>query len=564
MRLRFIFLTIILLFSSLLFGMDLSQTLDPIYRDLRVWSLRRLLPPLPSFRPYPLSLVKSLLEQVKEKGNPIEAARAQFYLNSIDEGLSPGFTIKHSSLFAVGYPNHDYDGTTAGYLTMNSFLIPGLGVSGFAGAVAVDWAANTTYPLGERRRFDFLLDDSSINLFDRNYLLSLSMGGIVSFGDEKLFAQVGLSRHGFGPFQDGMVFSPHAPAAPSFSFVWRTDEFYYSKYLLVLNATKDNKSTVITNGQEFYPNKYLAGQSFQFFFFDNVLELSIYENVVFGQRVEPTYFIPIMSLLYMSINNGMWDNILVGANFQLRLPFDLSLMGEFHADDLSFLRIFRLKFDGKTKIAAQAGLAWLPFWGAFQGLELRYALVTPYTFTHVREFITGGSLNQLLINYKNYTHAGQGLVNLEPNSDRWEVQLRLVPNQFLNFNLIGRLLRHGNATDDGYTVSSQEFIGTTDGSFNDNGYITPGGTHKFDSNRFLNQAIIETLYQVGFDYQLFLNMPVGVITFSGGYLFEYGLNRRGEPFSGSLGTASFQNRGVPVDGRNGVRHYVTLLLSIDL
>lgn len=549
------------------YAIDLSQPLDPVYLDLRNWSIRGLLPPLPTLRPYPLILVQKLLEVVAQKGGLRDAERARMYLQTIhaaDSPLIPGFTVSHSSLFAVGFPNHDYDGTSSGYLTLNRFLAPGVGINGFAGAVAVDWAANTTFPLGQRRAHDFLLDDSAIDVFDRSYLLSLSMRGVVSFGDENLYAQVGVTRHGFGPFTEGMVLSPQAPAAPSFSFTWRTDSFNYSKYLLVLNAAKDNKSTVITNGQEFYPNKYLAGQSFQFFFFDQAFELGLYENIVFGQRLEPAYLVPVMSLLYGSIYNGMVDNILVGANFQWRLPLNLSLMGEFHADDLNFLRLFALKFDGKTKIAAQAGIAWYPSWGAFQGLELRYGLVTPYTFTHVREFVTGGPSNQLLINYKNYTHSGQGLVNLEPNSDRWELRLRVVPNQLLNFTLSGRMLRHGNASDDGYLPSSDEFIGTTDGSFNDNGYIAPGGDHKFNSNRFLNQSIIEALWQIGFDYQLLLTSPLGFITFSGGYMFEYGLNRRGDPYSGTLGSASFQNQGVPTAGNNGVRHYVSLRVVFEL
>ncbi len=553
--------------AGLAWGMDLSQPLDPVYSDLRNWSLRGILAPLPALRPYPLILVKKYLEEVIQKGSSRDVQRAQMYLMTIGDTaapLAPGFTITHSSLFAVGFPNHDYDGTSSGYLTLNQLIAPGVGINGHAGAVAVDWAANTTFPLGQRRLYDFLLDDSSIKVFGRTYLLSLSMRGNVSFGDENLYAQVGVTRHGFGPFIEGMVFSPQAPAAPSFSFTWRTEGLNYTKYLLILNATKDTKSTVITNGQEFFPNKYLAGQSFQFFFFDQHLEIGLYENIVFGQRLEPAYLVPVMSLLYGSIYNGMVDNILVGANFQLRLPLGFNFMGEFHADDLSFLKIFSLKFDGKTKIAAQAGIAWYPEWGAFQGLELRYGLVTPYTFTHVREFVTGGPSNQLLINYKNYTHSGQGLVNLEPNSDRWELRFRIVPNQLLNFSITGRYLRHGNASDDGYLASSHEFIGTTDGSFNDNGYVAPGGNHKFNSNRFLTQSVIETLWQIGFDYQLLLASPLGFVTFAGGYMFEYGLNRRGDPFSGTLGSASFQNRGVPLADNNGVRHYVSLRVGFEL
>lgn len=543
--------------------MDLSRSHDPIYRDLRLWSLRGLIPPLPAFRPYPLSLVRDRLLKVLQSEGPLDRARAELYLRAIDEEFRGGFLAVHHSLFTVGYPNHDYDGTTGGFLRTNAFLVPGVALSGHAGAVAQDWAANTAFPVGQRRLFDFLLDDSSVEIFQRNYLLSLSIGGVFSFGDENLYAQVGLSRHGFGPFPEGMVISPQAPAAPTFSFTWIYGPLIYSKYLLGLSATRDNKSTVITNGQEFFPNKYLTGQSFQLMLFDGILTVGLFETVVFGQRLDPLYLLPVVSSLYGSIYTGMWDNILVGGNLVLRLPWGFAFLGEFHADDLSFLRLLRLRFDGKTKIAAQAGLNWQsPGW-ALEGLELRYALVTPYTFTHVREFITGGASDQLPINYKNYTHQGQGLVTLEPNSDRLELIARLVPNHLLNFTLTGRRLRHGNASEDGYTAVSQEYIGTTDGSFNDNGYVTPGGPHKFDENRFLNQAVIEELYQIGFDYQLLVDTPLGFMNFSGGYLFEYGINRRGSPVTGSIGNASFTNRGTPQAGSNGVRHYVTFRIAFE-
>ncbi len=554
---------IFLLFPFSLAAMDLSRTSDPVYKDIQDWATRGLIHGVPNFRPYPLVLVQSWLNEVIEKGNSEDVLRAQGYMSEISPELKPHYRVFHSSLFAVGYPNHDYDGTTGFYFTHNGYFSENVGFSGFFGALGIDWATLTAYPEGQATSFDFIMDDSSVEVLGRNYLLALSSGGVLSFGTPDLYAQVGINRHGFGPFSDGVVFSPSAKEAASVNFTWRTENLIYTKYLLALNASKDNNSLPITNSGAFYPDKFLSGHSFQFFLWD-FLELSFYENIVFGQRLDPYYLIPVLPLLYSSIYTGLHDNILVGGTLVLRLPWAIRTAFQFHADDLSFLKLFAGQLDGKSKIAAQAGLEWIPDLGILHGIEVGYSLATPYTFTHSREFIQGGDADQSLINYVNYTHGGSGLVSLEPNSDRFDAALNLYLNPQLEVRFTGRIQRHGNASDDGYTVLSEDFIGTTDGGFNDSGYISPGGDHKFNTNRFLNQAIIETLYQFGFQYSLGLNTPIGEARIKGGFLFEYGKNRRANPMTGAVGTASFSNDSVPVLGNDGTRNYVTIEVSFQL
>ncbi|HUV07769.1 MAG TPA: hypothetical protein VMX75_08580, partial [Spirochaetia bacterium] len=64
---------------------------------------------------------------------------------------------------------------------------------------------------------------------------------------------------------------------------------------------------------------------------------------------------------------------------------------------------------------------------------------TPYTYTH---YAHGG------IPYLSYTHEGQGLGSvLEPNSDRLTLTAWLMPLTWLDLDLWGSLIRHGNASE---------------------------------------------------------------------------------------------------------------------
>lgn len=579
MNLR-IYRTLLVLWLTLSGVLAGAQSFDdprhPVYKDLELWQNQGLIAPLPFLKPYPLALIRSRLQFVAESGTGRAAQRAAAYLTRIAPEFKAGVTVFTDHRFLISsdhrYLPNDYWGTSGAYLTTDSFFWPFLSLSGYAGAVAADRGTLSALPQGRFNPYDYILDDSAVKVLERSYLLALSMGGTVALGDDQTWFQAGLNRREFGPQDNGILLSPESPEAAAFSFTTGLPGFWYTKYFYALSASKDTVTGPLTNHSDVYPDKYLAGQSFEFSFWDGALQLGLFEHVVFGERLEPVYLLPVVSSLYSSIYTGMKDNILVGGLLRGRLPYGLHLTGLFHADDLSFLNLFRLKFDGKTKLAALAGLGWTSEWPLVQSVDMDYSLVTPYTFAHFREFNRGEEPDAYFVNYVNFTHQRQGLVDLDPNSDRLRLRVTSRPMAEFELGLDAQLRRHANATTELYGPGAFPFLGTADGGFMDNGYEGHGNTHKFDTPRFLQQAVIEQLLQIGLTWNFQFGDSSLLTRVFGGYTFEYGWNRRARVAGSAQETAenpdptgedrSWYNGPVPIEGNNGVRHYINMGLKV--
>ena len=145
-------------------------------------------------------------------------------------------------------------------------------------------------------------------------------------------------------------------------------------------------------------------------------------------------------------------------------------------------------------------------------------LVTPYTYTHP-SYGPGDTAN-----YLNYTNNGQNIgPSLQPNSDRIDIEALIRPVSWVDFNLFGRLILHGNASTG---------LGLTpgDGTINDTGYTSSGDDTTvppyplpagYSYLRFLAQPVIEKVAQAGFDTTASFGTPVGEVQVSLSYTFEY-------------------------------------------
>ena len=65
------------------FAQIVVDPLDRIYADLGVWQDRDLVANLPPLRPYPVQVFRRLLQDVLNKGEPEDRARAEAYLREI-------------------------------------------------------------------------------------------------------------------------------------------------------------------------------------------------------------------------------------------------------------------------------------------------------------------------------------------------------------------------------------------------------------------------------------------------------------------------------------------------
>ncbi len=537
-------------------ALDWSDPRDEIYSQLDLWAARGYVTRLPLLRPYPQQLVASLLREVVRNGDPPSARDAEALLAAVS-GAAKITAEAYSSTSAT---QDDVYSATGGYATVRGSLSDLITLaSRFGVLVVVNPGAENAFVPGERFPTDYNVDYSAIDVRGVTLLPALSGSGSAAIGSDRLWLQAGITRHSFGPFDEGPVLSPQAAEAGELSITWRGDRLTYTEYLLMLTAASDRGDALGENGKmTVYPNKYLTGQSFQFSPLD-WLDIGLFETVVYGERFEPLYLVPVVPRSYVSINIGSVDNLMVGFSASARLPSDLGLDFMFYADDLSFLDLLALNLDTKYKMSGQAGISWTPLRPLLKRVSLDYALVTPYTYTHRRASITGLEETALAdplyangINYYNYSHMGRSLVALDPNSDRLRLRALLTPMERLGVTLSAAYQRHANATDT--AVTDKWWVGTSDGGINDNGYDKDNG-NRFDTVKFLSQDVIEQILLLGASASWRVPLGSATLYVEGGYTLEVARNKRGD---GPAPTGTWINGAVPVEGNDDVIHHLSL------
>jgi hypothetical protein len=542
--------------AALCSAVDISDPRDPLYGQLDTWAARGYITRLPLLRPYPAQLIVSLLRDVSSRGDRASAASAKELLAAIDVDARLRVEAYSESRAA----NDEVYTATGGYLTAGGKLDSYVTVAGRFGAVVVAEPGNVDAFLpGEGFPADYDVDWSDVTVAGIRLLPTLSGAGTAAIGTDRFWFQIGVNRHSFGPFDEGPVLSPQAAQAGHLSVTWRGPGLTYSEFLLVLAATSDRGDAIKSNGDiTVYPNKYLTGQSFQFSPF-SWLDIGLFETVVYGERFDPLYLAPAVPRTYLSINEGSIDNLMLGFSTQARMPSDLGFDFMFYADDMHFVDMLSFNFDTKYKVSFQGGLSWTPLRALIRRVNLDYALVTPYTYTHRRESITGVEEDGFPdfyangINYYNYSHAGRSLVALDPNSDRLRLRAMLAPMDRVNVVLAATFQRHANATESNYTDSWA--VGTADGGINDNGY-DPDGNHLFDKVSFLTQDVIEKILLLGFTASWDLPLGPGRLSVDGGYTLELAWNKRGNDTS--MGPVDWEQGQVPIKGNDVVIHHVSL------
>ncbi len=530
-------------------ALDTSDPRDPVYQKLDFWAARGYVSRLPLLRPYPRQLLASLLEEVVERGDPESAREARALREQVTKEARFAAEVYH----ATSATQDAWYSATGGYLTTGGSVGGLFSVDGRMGGVMVaEPGAIDAFVPGELFPVDYIVDWSAVNAAGMTLLPTLSAWGSAAFGTDRLWFQIGLNRHGFGPFDEGPVLSPQAAQAGHFSSTWRGRRLTYTEFLLALTATRDLGDALGEDGDiGAYPNKYLTGHSFQFSP-ASWLDIGLFETIVYGERFEPLYLVPLVSRLYVSSYLGTVDNQMLGFSVSARLPSHFGFDMMFYADDLHFLDLLSLDLDTKYKVSGQAGLTWTPLQRILKRVAMDYALVTPYTYTHRRESIQGLEDSETPpayyangINYYNYSHAGRSLVALDPNSDRLRLRAMLRATERLDVDLSVIYQRHANATDSAYPA--EWYVGTSDGGINDNGYDKVNG-HRFETVEFLSQDVIEQILLIGASASWRTPLGRGTLSLEGGYTLEIARNKRG----------SDPNNTAPIEDNDVVLHHLSL------
>ncbi len=501
-------LVILFILFSVIFSINAQIASDPndeIYSYIDLWEENGLVKGLPLLRPYSMQAIKAILNTVIESGNSLEQKTAQNYLDEISKPFS----------FDIGFYNETRTDFNSYYMQtgidtkiIGSFS-PIVTVSAQFGVYLLDNEHGNILPRWTQPKKDFLADWTSFEIGAKSFQVSQSLTSGASIGNDKVYFQAGFMRTSFGPFFDtGSIISPEAPHAGHFSFTYRGSKIVFTSLLLTLVASD-------SLGDDSWPDKYLSMHSFNFFP-GPVVELGVFETVIYGERFDPMYLIPFSSFYYNQVFAGAHDNSMIGLIARFKLPQSINFNTTLFIDDIHFNDLIRFNFRTKYKVALQAGISWTPLYKTFRRVAFEYLLVTPYMYTHKNSNFPE-PINDTKPNYLNYTHKGQNLgSSLEPNSDRFLLKAAFAFSPLVNIDVITSLIRHGNAST-GITLG--------DGTIFDDGYDDAGSATFQGATRFLSQDVLEYTLQLGIDSEFQYEFKRVTLKWGLGYTLEAIFNK---------------------------------------
>ena len=502
---------------------------DSFYDDLAVWETMGIISRLPAARPYPMQLVESILQTVINEAPERERRVAlahykRLFGKSINLGAKVAAALDDDL-------NTQFDIAFAG--DFNHYLFKNfLSISGSFDLWAItklpDEELLPAYTYSEK---DVIADNAHAGPF---WILP-TFNASVAVGTENVYIIAGMMRGSYGPFhEDNVIVSPSAVHSGQVSFAFRREKWAFNSSFYALSATADADYGSSMDGLSYYPEKFFSIHSLDFHPL-KWLSFSFVDAIMYGERLEPMYMLPLNVYFLGQGLTGFSDNSYLGATFTIKPARGWKIDGVFYADDLDFNNIVTFNWNTKWRFAAQLGVSYAPWWGNILSMiSLNYTIVTPYTYTHD---------DSSSANYQNYLHAGVPFGStLEPNSDRVTLKVKIRPLETIDVDFVGSFIRHGNVNEDldDFSIINEYITGSSsyvnDGSIANPSKNTSAGNTNLNRTPFLTQGTIQYVVQLGFDARC--RLPIlktgGYMTLKLSYRFEVNIN-------GDVGTNIYSN-----------------------
>jgi len=494
---------------------------DNFYEQALIWEIKGLVSHLPQFRPYPVHIVKEILETVIKSENETESLTAKeeyerlfgkkWYFNA---ELSDTYTSKKNVLPV----DISFTGDISPY--------PFLGIGYHAGAYLT--TAGSEYavtPLYKNVSHNSLSDSAGIGPFT----CFTDMNFMTSFGNTNFYGNAGISRFGFGPFiGNGIALNDSVFHMSGLTYSGKlTENWIYSHFYASIGATNNaglNESNT----------KYVSIQSINWDLTKR-LSASFYEAAVFGRRNELSYALPVPYLVN-EIITGINDNIWMGVIGEYRPIDNVKLAFDVFVDDFA---VRKLTLDDKYRLALQTGAFWTPSIPFISLLSIDYQAVMPYVYSHVEyiDFVYY-QIQKNNINYQNYTNYGMSLgASIPPDSDRISLNASLKPSYCVSVDVNATYTRHQNVNEclsfeeQKNYMEADEDVYLTDGSiFNHADQNTESIYSYMDSAQYhlLFMKGKHTLHNFGLDVKSTVALPStksGNFSLLFEYAFDYTINK---------------------------------------
>lgn len=535
-----ILIPIFLLAAAVAFSQAAVDINDSFYKEAQNWELRGLTSTLPLLRPYPLSVVERVLNDVIQNGGEKDSALAQSEYERIFS-KPYGFFAGGSGNFKISSDDED-ENTDSKDLS---------GEVGVGGDVRLHPLASFSYKLGiygETKSFseysplyeniltDTIFDHVDAGPFDAYTDWNMNL----SVGKENLYGSAGLSRVGFGPFYgEELSLNDTGYHSANFVFSASSKNFSYAQVFEVIGATKN---IINLENLDLNDGKYLAFHALRWNQFKK-FNVTYYENIIFGPSANISYFIP---AAYSAMQNigGANDNLQMGLLFEVKPFSGFNWATDFFADDMDLNDLLKLDFDTKLRFGFQTGVIYSPEDSVLDKISFNYTAVMPYVYAHWEyDNDDSGSFTGKTWNYQNYTNAGIHIGStLDPNSDKISFSASLKPVKKLSLTLNAGFTRHANSAEDFSDEEAAEYMladsGTyaTDGTVSMSQMFSSSGNHgkhvdsAWEKLGFMTSEHKMYVVQAGFDgeYEL-AKTKYGKMSLTFGYTFEYiknaGVNR---------------------------------------
>lgn len=523
MKKTFAIYTVLIFFSFQLFAQATVNPSDNFYSKAQEWQIKGLIDNLPPLRPYPLNVIKNILNTVIQSDNENESTLAKEYWQEIT-GKSWNFDVGtnvNSNLddfFISIHPSLNGDLTFKDdFVTMGYNLAIDARNDDFTNF----YPSYTEYP------YDAIQDPATVGPAD----VFLDINNILNVGTTNTFLQCGIYRSGFGEFlNEGITLNDSAYHKGNLSFMYLSPKLDYSQQFSVIG------STLSYNGSELAANKFLAFHSVKFKIIPK-LNISYYENIIFGNRFDISYLIPSPYMVAQGLG-GCNDNLQMGLLFDYYPVNNLAFNFDVMVDDFDVNSLVKFNLDSKNRIAGTLGTSYTPKSKFIDRVDLLYSLITPYTYSHWDYYNKDTAIiNSQTYNYQNYTNCGKKIgSHYDPNSDVITLSTNIIPLKNLNINLTSKFIRHGNIceslTDDEillYLLSDKDVYSTDGSLYTHSMFSNPDSSYGKHVDTAWNHLNFLTQNHISYTFQQNVNLSYKIpeifkfcsISFNLDYTFEY-------------------------------------------
>lgn len=513
---------------------------DEFYPLAQGWELRGLVSrPLPLLRPYPLNVVRDVLNDAIVNGDDAERAEAERQWNRVfgkklEFYLDGAFDLRRSAQQEDEARGVGVDSKTTknvrgeigvrGDVVLHPLVGVGYGI-GFYGESADfdDWN-----PYKTAKAQDSVFDAVSVSKLD----VYNNWNTNVQFGNSSVYAAAGVNRVGFGPYLgEGLALNDMGYHSANLLFSATRGIWSYASVMEIIGASTNTDNTDLSSG------KFLAFHVMQVRPFP-WLRAAYYENIISGPSFNMAYLFPAP---YMAVQNigGANDNLQMGLLVEVLPTPGLNWATDIFVDDLEVEDVIKMHFDTKIRIGAQSGVVFTPSKSVLTRLAASYQCVLPYVYAHWEyESSSSGVIRGNTTNYQNYLNSGVGIgARLDPNSDKVSFSATFRPVERLTVGFSTAFIRHANSAEAFDGEDAAEYVLASAGRYRTDGtanmhQMLSDDTEGKTSGNHVSQAW-DCLGFMTSDHKLYVcqaglsaryDLPQagwGRLSFTLGYTFEY-------------------------------------------